>query len=79
MLEKPSFGHRFGSGIFALALPVLGLFAELSLARYLQIDHHEITRAVITVKFAFACLSIRGSSSGNTAAPRGSWASGLPH
>lgn len=51
--DKPSFGHRFGSGIIALVLPLLGLFAERLFERYLNIDH-EITRAVIAV----ACICL---------------------
>lgn len=53
MYEKQSFAHRFGTGMIALVLPILGLLAEYPIARYLNIDH-QITRAVI----AIACIGL---------------------
>jgi hypothetical protein len=55
--EKQSFVHRFGSGIVALVLPILGLFAEYPIARYLNIDH-QITMAVI----ALVCIGLLAHS-----------------
>lgn len=52
-LVSEKLGHRFVSGILALALPIIGLYAEYLLARYLKVDR-EITRIVVTV----ACVGL---------------------